>query len=162
MNQKAGIMLAGLLLLAFGGCKDKNHFRGAEAAKVITSQAKPFHFLVHVDGYVVDELFRDSDMFNESGFLTLRREKGAPLTTGSAAQQTILRLAKRSGWETASAPTVELRKEELDWLKVTSDTPVLNLKLRRGEDKSGAHFGLRFFVLDEGQTIKVAYELDTN
>jgi hypothetical protein len=160
VNEAALGMVASLVLSAVAGC-EKSHWEGHEAAKMAAMMNPPLHFLLQLDGYTVTKFSRNSEMFTQWGFLTLERAPKVSITE-AASRQTLLRLAKRGGWETQPGSAIDLHPNDLDYLEVTPTTPVVNLGKDVGRNPKGTHYRAMVWLLNGAQTIQVAYRVESN
>jgi hypothetical protein len=153
------VSLAILIVLAGLGCSS-TEWRDGQAEKRVKELDTPFHFLAQLEGYRVERLSRDSDMFSTWGDLTLRRrDEGAPVDGAGP----LLRAAKKSGWKQVEHEVVEVDPARLAKLGVPAGHQALELAQSAGRKGKPppTRYGCRAWVVDNGARIVVAYRIDS-
>ena len=135
-------VVALLVPLIVGGCHTRE-WQGREAEKGVASLDTPFHFVLHLEGYRVDRLSIESDIFSSWGYLTLHQ---------------------RAGWRTADPGTVDVDEQRLAKLGVNvGDKPLeLGQAERAKPGRSPTRYACGVWFLDEGKKIVVSYRVDGN
>jgi hypothetical protein len=154
-----GVSIALLILLTGLGCRT-TEWRDGEAEKRVKELDTPFHFLLHLDGYRVERVARESDMFSTWGDLTLlRREGRAPADAG----EPLLKAAKKAGWKQVDDPAVEVDPSRLAKLGVPPGQKPLELAQAVGKKSRPppTRYGCRAWIVENGSRIIVAYRVDS-
>jgi hypothetical protein len=119
-----------------------------------------FHFVLSMPDYEPRQIVHDADLFSNWGDLVLAHD-GAGKVTRDGLRKRLLHLAKATGWKRIKElPDVTLieRPEHYGMAREAEDLDILKRIVR--QDQAG--YSCRIWISDDGNSILVAFRIDSH
>jgi hypothetical protein len=119
-----------------------------------------FHFLLSMQGYEPNLIEHDADLFSNWGDLVLVH-KGTGKVTRVDLRKRLLHLAKKAGWTRVNKLSYVELIESPEHYGIAREQEDLEL-FKSVDRKSSASDSCRIWISDDGNSILVAYRIDSH